>query len=78
MAISTGDICQDSITKLQNNLGVQPNQVQEVCLDNLCFIFKKKYELDGADARTDLQDMFDWLRQSITFTPFKLRPYIDW
>jgi len=57
MAISSGDVCVESITEIQNR---SAGHQLHLSLENLCFIFKKKYELDDADIRTDFQDMIDW------------------
>ena len=58
MAISTGSICADSITAIQSQLNKYGMAIMS--LDNLCFIFKRKYELDDDDIRTDFQDIIDW------------------
>jgi hypothetical protein len=59
MAISTGDISSDAMADLQTE--VEGTNHVHLTLANLCFIFKKKYELDGVDIRGDFQDMVDWL-----------------
>ena len=59
MAISTGDIYADAMTDLQ--AAVEAGKEVRLTLPEMCFIFKKKWEPDGEDTRTDFADMVAYL-----------------
>ena len=76
MAISTGDIQTDAISRIQTE--VEAGRHVNLTLANLCFIFKKKYEFDGADIRTDFQDMYDYLNAQPWVAGNNFICYSDW
>lgn len=76
MAISTGDICTDAMDAIQT--ATEAQEPTTMYLDNLCFIFKKKYELDSADIRTDFQDIYDWFSTQSWVSDSSMRVIADW
>jgi hypothetical protein len=76
MAISTGDICTDAMNAIQ--IKVESGQAVLLSLENLCFVFKKKYELDGDDIRTDFQDIADWFEAQSWLADSSMRVMINW
>ena len=75
MAISSGDVCTDSITEIQARTA---GHSIYLTLENLCFIFKKKYELDDEEIRTDFQDMADWFPAQAWWSTDTMALTVNW
>ena len=76
MAISTGDIESNALTTIMARIAVRKHV--NLTLPQICFIFKKKYEIDGDDIRTDLQDVGDWLDALPEVDANDMFVYVNW